>query len=180
MTGILLFFIFAILIISWFIIYVFTIFGNYEKENEEEFQKVLKEIKDPNIFNQLISGNNIERIVVKGEINLDAIRENVANAQKNLDNITEELNKANFDQQIQELKIKSYELKNENEQLNAKLLELQKEFDDLVFGTTMVSTRSILPNSFRFNTNASRSRNKELLHYLYKNIKDPFNILSDN
>lgn len=180
MTGILLFFISSIIITAWFIIYIFTIFGSYEEEKENEFQEILKEIKDPSIFNQLVTGNTIERIVIKGEINLDALKENIVNAQKNVDDITEELNKSNFEQQIQELKIKSYELKNENEQLNAQLLDLQKEFDDIVFGTSMVSTRSILPNSFRFNTNSSRSRNKELLHYLYKDIKDPFNIISDN
>lgn len=180
MNEVILFSISSIILFSWLVIYVYTIFSNYESEREQEMENVLEQIKKPNVFQQLTTGNNIERVVIKGEFNLDAIKQNIIRIQKDIDYITGELNKSNFDKQIQDLKIKSRELKTENENLNKNLLDIQKEFDDIVFGTTVVSTRSLFPNSFRYHTKGIRSRNKELLHYLYRNGKDPFNIISDN
>ncbi|QKE44524.1 hypothetical protein Yalta_077 [Yalta virus] len=180
MNEVILFVILSIILFSWLVVYVYTIFSNYENEKEEEMRNVLEQIKNPNVFKQLTTGNDVERVVIKGDFNLDAIRENIIRAQKNVDDITSELDKTNFDKQIQDLKIKSLELKTDNENLNKNLLDIQKEFDDIVFGTTIVSTRSIFPNSFRYRANGIRSRNKELLHYLYKGGKDPFNIISDN
>lgn len=180
MIPILFFFVGAVFIITWFIVYLITLFNIYNEKNKNVFENVLEQVKDENIFNQLVTGNSVDRIVIKGDIDINVLKKNVDDAQKKLDKLTEEINSQNLENKIENIKLESYALRTENRLLNLNLMQLQKQFDDIVHGTITVSSKSLFGNTFLFNQNSTRSKNKNLLHYLYKNIIDPFNIISYN
>lgn len=177
-TIFLLFFIFSVFIIIWFIIYIITIFQKYKENLQNEFDDTIKNVKDPNIFKQLKDGNTVSRITINGYIDINVLKKKVQDQQRLVDDLNKEINESDFVNQINIIKKKAVLLKNENDKLNEELTSLEDEFDRIVnTATTNKNGILLLKIKSRFHPNTNK---KSLLDYIYSDIDDPFNIISNN
>lgn len=176
-TILLLFFILSVFIIIWFIIYILTIFGEYQEDLQDELKNNLTNIKDPIIFKQLKDGNTVSRITINGYIDINVLKKKVSDQQKLVDDLEKEINESNFNKQISNIRKKAVLLKNENDVLNNELSSIEDEFDRIVnTATTNKNGILLLKIKSRFHPNSNK---KSLLDYIYNDINDPFNIISD-
>lgn len=172
------FFIFSVFIIIWFIIYILTIFGKYKENLKNNLEDTLKDVKNPDIFKQLKTGDNVSRILINGYIDINILKENVKKQQQLVDDLEKEINESKFDKQINDIKKKAILLKNENDALNEELSSIEDEFDRIVnTATTNKNGILLLKIKSRFHTTTTK---KSLLDYIYSDIDDPFNIISNN
>lgn len=156
-----------IVLLIWFIIQIDDIFKVYQYERDVVYKNVLNEIKKPDIFDKVKTGNNVSRVLINGSIDIKTIQRQVNEEQEKVDKINNELKYQDFDNKIEEIKKSALILKQKNEILNNELVQLEKEFEEIT------KSNNAMLLSFPFDK-------KDLLYYMYKDINDPFQIIFKN
>lgn len=156
-----------IVLLIWFIIQIDDIFKVYQYERDVVYKNVLNEIKKPDIFDKVKTGNNVSRVLINGSIDIKTIQRQVNEEQEKVDKINNELKYQDFDNKIEEIKKSALILKQKNEILNNELIQLEKEFEEIT------KSNNAMLLSFPFDK-------KDLLYYMYKDINDPFQIIFKN
>ena len=154
---------FFILIIFYFLYYTYIIFLLFQKENQKEYENVLKDLIEHDLFDQIINNNNSSRVLINGVIDSSVLNESLEIEKNKLKEINLKLSQQNFDEEYNNLINTSEILIKNNEELNKELSSLKTEFDKKTGKATALT--KLLKTSF------VETKPNDLLHYLYKDIK---------
>lgn len=154
---------FFILIIFYFLYYIYVIFLLFQKDKQTEYENIIKDLIEHNLFDQIKNNNNSSRILINGTIDSTVLNKSLETEKNKLKEINLKLSQQNFDEEYNKLINISEVLMNDNKDLNKELTSLKTEFDNKIGNGSTLS--KLLKTSSR------ETKPYDLLHYLYKDIK---------